>query len=54
LAALVSSKVYYHLDQLDQSMFYALKAGDLFEVGKHSEYIDTLVGKNETKNYILS
>jgi 26S proteasome regulatory subunit N2 len=45
LAALVASKVYYHLEQFKESMNYALGAGKLFDVLKHSEYVDTLVSK---------
>jgi len=45
LAALVASKVYYHLEQFSESMNFALGAGKLFDVSQSSEYIDTLVAK---------
>jgi len=43
LAALVASKVYYHLDDYQQAMSYALGAGKLFEVAQKTEYVNTLV-----------
>ncbi|XP_065188071.1 26S proteasome non-ATPase regulatory subunit 1-like [Sycon ciliatum] len=45
LAALVVSKVYYHLGSFDDALVYALGAGDLFDVTTKSEYIETLVSK---------
>eukprot|EP01114_Cavostelium_apophysatum_P007838 TRINITY_DN2003_c0_g1_i1.p1 TRINITY_DN2003_c0_g1~~TRINITY_DN2003_c0_g1_i1.p1 ORF type:complete len:963 (-),score=285.53 TRINITY_DN2003_c0_g1_i1:59-2947(-) len=45
LAALVASKVYYHLEQYSESMNFALGAGKLFDVSQSSEYVDTLVAK---------
>jgi len=45
LAALVASKVYYHLEQYAEAMSFALGAGPLFDVSQHSEYVDTLVSK---------
>lgn len=44
LAALVSSKVYYHLGSLDNALTYALGAGDLFDVNDKTEYIETIIG----------
>ena len=44
------NKVYYHLDQLDQAMYFALKAGELFDVSKHSEFVDTLVGRSKDEH----
>jgi 26S proteasome regulatory subunit N2 len=40
------SKVYYHLGAFEDSLTYALGAGDLFDVNGHSEYVDTTIGKN--------
>eukprot|EP00898_Chlorokybus_atmophyticus_P004570 jgi/Chlat1/5113/Chrsp33S05124 len=45
LAALLASKVFYHLGELDDSLTYALGAGPLFDVNENSEYIQTLVAK---------
>lgn len=44
LAASVASKVFYHLEELDDSLKYALGAGDLFNINKRNEYVDTLIG----------
>lgn len=44
LAALVASKVYYHLGSFEDSLTYALGAGDLFDVNSHSEYVETIIG----------
>ena len=43
LAALVASKVYYHLGDMEDSMMFALGAGDLFDIDGKSEYIDTII-----------
>eukprot|EP00850_Spirogloea_muscicola_P013494 SM000091S24652 [mRNA] locus=s91:438274:444527:- [translate_table: standard] len=45
LAALLASKVFYHLGELDDSLTYALGAGALFDVADGSEYVQTLVAK---------
>ncbi|KAI8839741.1 armadillo-type protein [Chytriomyces cf. hyalinus JEL632] len=46
LAALVASKVYYHLGEYDESLNFALGAGKLFEPSlKSSEYVETIVSK---------
>ncbi|UYV60263.1 PSMD1 [Cordylochernes scorpioides] len=45
LAALVASKVYYHLGSFEDSLTYALGAGELFNVSQSSEYVDTIIGK---------
>mmetsp|Transcript_20270 Transcript_20270/g.24217 ORF Transcript_20270/g.24217 Transcript_20270/m.24217 type:complete len:996 (-) Transcript_20270:325-3312(-) len=44
-AALLASKVFYHLGELDDSLQYALGAGDLFDVNETSEYVQTLLAK---------
>jgi hypothetical protein len=44
LAALVSSKVYYHLGSLDNALTYALGAGRLFDVNDKTEYVETIIG----------
>ncbi|CAF4094844.1 unnamed protein product, partial [Rotaria sordida] len=43
LAALVSSKVYYHLGSLDNALTYALGAGRLFDVNDKTEYVETII-----------
>lgn len=45
LAALVASKVFYHLGDLTESLVYALGAASLFNVAERSEYVQTLVAK---------
>ncbi|KAF9914367.1 proteasome regulatory particle base subunit [Lobosporangium transversale] len=45
LAALVASKVYYHLGEFDDSLNFALGAGNLFDLFLKSEYVDTIVSK---------
>ncbi|ORX82985.1 26S proteasome regulatory complex, non-ATPase subcomplex, Rpn2/Psmd1 subunit, partial [Anaeromyces robustus] len=45
LAALVASKVYYHLGEFDESMSFALGAGDLFDSSLSNEYVETIVAK---------
>lgn len=45
LAALVASKVYYHLGSFEDSLTYALGAGDLFDVNHPSEYVETTISK---------
>ncbi|GMH41090.1 hypothetical protein BSKO_09000 [Bryopsis sp. KO-2023] len=45
LAALVLSKVFYHLGELKDSLDYALGAGRLFDIDDGSEYVRTLVAR---------
>eukprot|EP00195_Chlamydomonas_chlamydogama_P008069 CAMPEP_0202901100 /NCGR_PEP_ID=MMETSP1392-20130828/13237_1 /ASSEMBLY_ACC=CAM_ASM_000868 /TAXON_ID=225041 /ORGANISM="Chlamydomonas chlamydogama, Strain SAG 11-48b" /LENGTH=1014 /DNA_ID=CAMNT_0049587599 /DNA_START=141 /DNA_END=3185 /DNA_ORIENTATION=+ len=45
LAALVASKVFYHLGELDDALNYALGAGTLFDVNDQSEYVQTLIAR---------
>uniref|UniRef100_A0A336MJX1 26S proteasome non-ATPase regulatory subunit 1 n=1 Tax=Culicoides sonorensis TaxID=179676 RepID=A0A336MJX1_CULSO len=45
LAALVASKVYYHLGSFEDSLTYALGAGNLFDVNAHNEYVETIIAK---------
>ncbi|XP_065208959.1 26S proteasome non-ATPase regulatory subunit 1 [Planococcus citri] len=45
LAALVASKVYYHLGAFNDSVHYALCAGNLFDVNDRSEYVETIIAK---------
>lgn len=45
----MASKVFYHLGAFEESLNYALGAGDLFNVNDNSEYVETIIG-----NYLLS
>jgi len=45
LAALLASKVYYHLEALDDALSYALAAGPRFDVTEKSDYVETILGK---------
>ncbi|KAI7851623.1 armadillo-type protein [Circinella umbellata] len=45
LAALVASKVYYHLGELDESLTFALGAGQSFDLTEKSEYVETIISK---------
>jgi 26S proteasome regulatory subunit N2 len=45
LAALVASKVYYHLGSFDNALQYALGAERFFDVDETSEYVETILGK---------
>ncbi|KAF9610742.1 hypothetical protein IFM89_024598 [Coptis chinensis] len=45
LAALVVSKVFYYLCELNDSLSYALGAGPLFDVSEDSEYVTSLLAK---------
>ena len=41
----LSLKVYYHLGAFEDSLMYALGAGELFNVNSHSQYVETIIGK---------
>ncbi|ORZ21533.1 armadillo-type protein [Absidia repens] len=45
LAALVASKVYYYLGELDDSLTFALGAGKRFDLSEKSEYVETIIAK---------
>lgn len=45
LAALVASKVYYHLGAFEDSLTFALGAGSLFDVNARTEYVETILCK---------
>lgn len=45
LAALVASKVYFNLGELDQALNYALCAGDLLDVNESSEYVQSILAR---------
>ncbi|KAK5195258.1 proteasome regulatory particle base subunit [Exophiala xenobiotica] len=45
LAAIVASKVYYHLQEYNESMAFALGAGKYFRLDNAGEYEDTIISK---------
>ncbi|KAH8598087.1 putative 26S proteasome regulatory subunit rpn2 [Bisporella sp. PMI_857] len=45
LASLVLAKVYYHLQEYDESMIFALGAGDLFKLDAEGEFEETIISK---------
>ncbi|CAG8442804.1 7968_t:CDS:10 [Ambispora gerdemannii] len=45
LSALVASKVYYHLGEFEDSLTFALGAGNLFDASSKSEYVETIISK---------
>ncbi|KAL8730876.1 MAG: hypothetical protein Q9166_003803 [cf. Caloplaca sp. 2 TL-2023] len=45
LAALVAAKVYYNLQEYNESMIFALGAGKLFELDHEGEFEDTIISK---------
>ncbi|KAI9733050.1 MAG: proteasome regulatory particle base subunit [Cirrosporium novae-zelandiae] len=45
LAALVASKVYYHLQAYNESMVFALGAGKLFNIDNSGEFEETIISK---------
>lgn len=45
LASLVLAKVYYHLQEYNESMTFALGAGDLFKLDNRGEFEETIVSK---------
>ncbi|KAG9508808.1 26S proteasome non-ATPase regulatory subunit 1, partial [Fragariocoptes setiger] len=45
LAALLASKIYYHLGSFDDCLAYAISANHLFDINQQSEYVDTIISK---------
>jgi 26S proteasome regulatory subunit N2 len=45
LAALVAAKVYYHLQEYNESMVFALGAGKLFNLDHGGEFEETIISK---------
>lgn len=43
LAALVASKVFYHLGEYDDALKFALGAGQLFDLSERTEYVEKIV-----------
>jgi hypothetical protein len=48
LAALVAAKVYYQLQEYNESMVFALGAGKLFDIHKAAEFEETIMGETST------
>ncbi|KAI9225133.1 armadillo-type protein [Blastocladiella britannica] len=44
-AALVAAKVYYHLGDFDESLTFALGAGQLFDLTDKSQFVETIIAK---------
>lgn len=45
LAALLASKIYYHLGSFDDCLAYAISANNLFDINLKTEYVDTIISK---------
>ena len=45
LASIVASKVFFHLEELDDALKYALAAGERFDIEDGSDFVQTLVSK---------
>ncbi|KAL9091190.1 MAG: hypothetical protein Q9159_001607 [Coniocarpon cinnabarinum] len=45
LAALVAAKIYYHLQEYDESMIFALGAGKLFDIDRSGEFEETIIAR---------
>ncbi|KAF8471780.1 armadillo-type protein [Kalaharituber pfeilii] len=54
LASLVTSKIYYHLQEYDESMVFALGAGKLFDITAKGEYVETMISKCVDKYISIS
>eukprot|EP00002_Diphylleia_rotans_P010727 TRINITY_DN2128_c0_g1_i1.p1 TRINITY_DN2128_c0_g1~~TRINITY_DN2128_c0_g1_i1.p1 ORF type:complete len:924 (-),score=197.48 TRINITY_DN2128_c0_g1_i1:620-3391(-) len=53
LAALVASKIYYHLGSFMDALKFAFEAGPLFNINEKSQYIETLVAKSIDEYIVL-
>ena len=38
-------QVYYHLGSFEDSLMFALGAGNMFDVNGHTEFVETTIGK---------
>jgi 26S proteasome regulatory subunit N2 len=45
LAAAIASKVFYYLEEYEESLRLALEAGDKFNINEKSQYVETLIHK---------
>lgn len=46
LASLVTSKIYYHLNSMEQALHCAMGAGSLLDVGTKTEYVRTILARS--------
>lgn len=53
LAALVASKVCYHLGSLDEALRYALDAEAAFDLDERSEYTETILGRSSCATHLV-
>jgi 26S proteasome regulatory subunit N2 len=44
-AALLASKVYYHLGEYEDSLSFALAADSLFDISSSDQFVETIIGK---------
>lgn len=49
LAALVAAKVYYQLQEYNESMVFALGAGKHFDIHHSGEFEETILGKSHAQ-----
>jgi 26S proteasome regulatory subunit N2 len=49
LAALVAAKVYYQLQEYNESMVFALGAGKRFDIHHSGEFEETILGESHTR-----
>jgi 26S proteasome regulatory subunit N2 len=45
LAASIASKVFYYLEEYEESLRLALEAGEKFDLNERSQYVETLIHK---------
>ena len=50
LAALVIAKVYYQIEEYEESMVFALAAGKLFDLDHPGEFEETILGTNNLRS----
>jgi len=48
LAALLASKVFYHLGELDDALNYALCAGSLFDVNETTDFVQAMLSTSKS------
>lgn len=53
LAALLASKVYYHLQEYNESMVFALGAGKLLNLDHGGEFEETIICRSSFSPYIF-
>ena len=45
LAALIASKVYYHMEEYNEALRFALESGSKFDINEKSAYVERLISK---------